>query len=145
MPRGLWDRMRVLVAALSALALVADAPEARAFVPPATDHACPRAALHGAWIAYAHALDGVELTAADHLRSKPGRLELTLAYSSGSKKTNRSVLFEIEKLPSACVARSVYYSFFDVTCELELTSRDELTIRATDREGAHVIRLRRAS
>lgn len=137
--------MRVLAAALTVLGLVAGAPAARAFVPPSADHACPRAALHGAWVAYTHTLDGDEVTPRDRLRSEPGRLELSLAYSRGGKKNERAILFEIERPPSACLARSVYYSFFNVAWELELTTRDELTVRATDKDGAHVIRLHRAA
>lgn len=137
--------MRVLAAALTVLGLVGGAPAAHAFVPPSADHACPRAALHGAWVAYAHTLDGEEVTPGDRLRSEPGRLELSLAYSRGSTKSKRAILFEVERPPSACLARSVYYTFFNVAWELELTTRDELTIRATDKDGAHVIRLRRVA
>lgn len=136
--------MRRILAAVVALALYPS--PARAFAPAGADISCPRSALHGTWVAYAHTVDGAEMAAYDRVRSSPGRLELTLRYGPlPTKKTTRSILYEVEKLPSGCVARTVRYEVFGMTWDLELTSNGELTFRSTHAEqGTHVVRLRRA-
>jgi hypothetical protein len=132
------------IALLVAVAVLAGAAPARAFVPPAVDHGCPRSALHGDWVAYAHTLDGAELLAADRLRSTPGRLELSLVVAKVGSKASQRILYEVERPPSACIARTARYLVFGMTWDLELTSNDDLTLRAAHPErGTHVIRLRR--
>ena len=134
---------RTLAAALVALAL--QPQSARAFVPPGVECSCPRAAVHGTWLAYAHTFDGEEMTPHDRVRFSPGRLELLFNYGPPGKKTMRSVLYEVEKPPIACVARSARYEVFGMTWDLELTSNDQLVLRTSHPEkGTHVVRLRRA-
>jgi hypothetical protein len=135
---------RILAAAVVALAL--HPGPARAFVPSGADVSCPRAALQGTWIAYAHTFDGMEVVAYDHIRFSPGRLEVTLRHAPLSNpKAARTIMYEVEKLPIACVARTVRYEVFRMTWDLELTSNDELTFRTSSSDqGTHVVRLRRA-
>jgi hypothetical protein len=134
----------ILVAAVAALAL--HPGPAHAFVPAGADVSCPRSAHYGTWIAYAHTFDGAEVAAYDTIRFAPGRLEVTLRFAPlANKKAARTIMYEVEKLPIACVARTVRYEVFRMTWDLELTSNDELTFRATHAEqGTHVVRLRRA-
>lgn len=117
---------------------------ARAFVPPTADVSCPRAAMHGRWVAYAQTLNGEEMNPVDRMRSTPRRLELSLTYSKLGKKGSHTTEYEVEALPRACVARTVRYEIRDMIWDLELTSNDELTIRVSHPErGTHIMHLRR--
>jgi len=54
------------------------------------------------------------------------------------------ILYEVESPPTACIARTARYLVFGMTWDLQLTSSDDLTLRAAHPErGTHVIRLRR--
>lgn len=114
---------------------------AHAFVPARADVSCPRAAMQGAWIAYAHTLDGAEVNAHDRVRFAPGRLDVALGYGP---KLASTILYEVDKLPAACVGTVVRYEIFDMTWDFNLVSNDELMFRSFHPEkGTHEVRLRR--
>jgi hypothetical protein len=137
--------MRPALAAML-LALASHPRPASAFVPPGVDAACPRAALQGTWVAYAHTLNGGEMAAYDRMKIAPGHLDLTLKYSSPGQKCVGSVLYEVERPPTTCLGRSIRYEVFQMTWDLELVSNDELIFRSVHPErGTHVIRLRRGT
>jgi hypothetical protein len=133
--------MRLIVAFVACALLPRPA---HAFVPPSVDYTCPRTALHGTWAAYAHTRDGVELNPRDRMRSTPGHLELLLTFSELGSKAIKSILYEVERAPTTCVARTMRYAVRDMTWDLELTSRDDVTIRVVSvARGTDVIRLYR--